>query len=430
MTEHAHAVNAAVTGLSALPGAGKPFSSVLAMCRFLNHDAVTPAALVEPVQDAVRRALADAAAPVALVAHDWCMFSFHTHASKEDRYQRSHEHDLGYELSTALVIDPTSGRPLGPMEFRLRTADDLLTTRPGGATEPPGHLDELTAVMAETARWNLGRPAVHVIDAEADSVAHYRRWAADGHRFLVRADVARRVTWRGDSALLRDVIDALALQFRDIPEPGGRPLRAATRAGDGRVQVVETAVVLDRPAKTTVNGKKSDVPGPPLPLRLVLTRVVGDTGVVLAEWLLFTNAPAAFDAAEIARWYCHRWRIETYHKLLKTAGQNAEQWQQETGDAFFNRLIVATMACLTVWHLRQDDSADATRLKAVLVRLSGRQMKWKAADTAPALLAGLEKLLALVNLMATDDLADILALARRVLPTLFDTGQRKPAEKM
>lgn len=422
MTEHAHAVSAAVTGLSALPGAGKPFSSVLAMCRFLNHDAVTPAALVEPVQDAVRQALADAAAPVALVAHDWCMFSFHTHTSKTDRYRRSHEHDLGYELSTALVIDPASGRPLGPMELRLRTADALLTTRPGGAAEPPGHLDELTAVMAEAARWDLGRPAVHVIDAEADSVAHYRRWAADGRLFLVRADVTRRVTWRGDSALLRDVIAALALQFRDIPEPSGRPLRAATRAGDGRVQVVETAVVLDRPAKATVNGKKVEVPGPPLPLRLILTRVVGGTGVVLAEWLLFTNAPAVFDAAEVARWYCHRWRIETYHKLLKTAGQNAEQWQQETGDAFFNRLIVATMSCLTVWHLRQDDSADATRLKAVLIRLSGRQMKWKAADTAPALLAGLEKLLALVNLMATDDLADILALARRVLPTLFPTG--------
>ena len=359
MTEHAHAVNAAVTGLSALPGAGKPFSSVLAMCRFLNHDAVTPAALVEPVQDAVRQAVAAAAATVALVAHDGCMFSFHTHPSKEDRYQRSHENDVGYELSTALVIDPVSGRPLGPMEFRLRTADALLTTRPAGATEPPGHLDELTACMAETARWALGRPAVHVIDAEADSVAHYRQWAAAGHLFLVRADVNRRVTWRGESALLRDVIDALARHFRDIPGPAGRPVRAATRAGAGRVQVVETAVILDRPAKTTVGGKKVEVPGPPLPLRLILTRVVGDTGVVLAEWLRFTNAPAA---------------------------------------------------------------VDATRLKAVLIRRSGRQMKWTAADTAPALLAGLEKLLALVNRMATDDLADILALARRVLPTLFATG--------
>ena len=39
--------------------------------------------------------------------------------------------------------------------------------------------------------WNLGRPAVHVIDREADSVTHYRRWADAGHAFVVRADQSR-----------------------------------------------------------------------------------------------------------------------------------------------------------------------------------------------------------------------------------------------
>jgi len=182
--------------------------------------------------------------------------------------------------------------------------------------------------------------------------------------------------------------------------------------------------VRPRPAKTRVGDTQVEVPGPPLPLRLVLTRVVGDVGVVRAEWFLLTNVAAAFDAAPVARWYCYRWQIESYHELLESAGMNAEGWEQESGVAFARRLVVASMACLTVWQLRRDDSAEAARLKAVLVRLSGRQMRWGVADTAPALLAGLEKLLAVADVLATHDLGDILALAlaRRVLPTLFHSG--------
>ena len=181
-------------------------------------------------------------------------------------------------------------------------------------------------------------------------------------------------------------------------------------------------MILDRPAKTWIDGVQKEVPGPPLPLRLVLTRAVDELGVVRSEWLLFTNVPATFDAATIARWYAWRWRIETYHKLLKTAGMNAEEWQQTSGDAFLKRLVIASMACLTVWHLQQETSEEAVRLKGILIRLSGRQMKHGVKDTAPALLAGLEKLLAVVDLLETHDLESILNLARRYLPNLFSSA--------
>jgi hypothetical protein len=415
-------VNAAVTGLSALPSTAQPFASVLAQSRFLNNPGVPLAALIEPPQEAVRRAVAASAARVALVVHDWCMFAFRTHVSKWDRYQRSHDGDLGYELGTALVVDAADGRPLGPMEFRLRAAGGMLTTRPGGAACPPGHVDELLDVMRQSRRWDLGRPLVHVIDREADSVGHYRQWQAAGHHFVVRADAKRWVSWRGRAVRLSELAAASRSHFRDARDAAGRPVAVRTAHGIGRVEVAEAAVVLDRPARTRVGDKQVAVPGPPLPVRLVLTRVIDASGVVRAEWLLLTNVPADIGAATVARWYTWRWRIESYHKLLKTAGLNAEEWQQESGAAFAKRLVVASMACLTVWHLHQDDSAGAVRLKAVLVRLSGRQMKRGVTATAPALLAGLEKLLAVVDLLATHDLADILALARRVLPTLFETG--------
>ena len=58
MKEHSHGVNAAVSGLSALPGTGQLFAATRAMTRFLNHPDLAFHALLEPAQDAVRQALA------------------------------------------------------------------------------------------------------------------------------------------------------------------------------------------------------------------------------------------------------------------------------------------------------------------------------------------------------------------------------------
>ena len=53
----------------------------------------------------------------------------------------------------------------------------------------------------------------------------------------------------------------------------------------------------------------------------------------------------------MALWYYWRWRIESYFKLLKSAGQQVEAWQQGTAEAIAKRLVVASMACVVVWRL-------------------------------------------------------------------------------
>jgi hypothetical protein len=433
VSEHTHATDGVVAGLSALPGTARPFASARAMTRFLNHPDIPFAALLEPAQDGIRHAVTASTAAVALVMHDWCMFSFTTHHSKRDRYQRSHDLDRGYELGSVFVVDAANGDPLGPMELRLRTAHAMLSTRGRPTACPPGHIDEVLEVMGEARRWSLDRPLVHVIDREADSVGHYRRWHARAHRFVVRADPGRRAQWQGRSVTLAQIAAALRLEFREAAVDG-RPPPVSTPHGVGRVEVVQTGVVLDRPAKTRVRdeqgqSKQVEVPGPPIPLRLVLTRVVDPLGVVRAEWFLLTNVAEDFSAATVAQWYAWRWRIEGYHKLLKSAGQNAEEWQQETGAAFLRRLCVASVACLTVWHLQRDESAVAARLRRVLVRLSGRQMKHRVESTAPALLAGLGKLLAIDDLLNECGLEEVLALARQILPNLFARRKRPPPVK-
>ncbi|HEY1191638.1 MAG TPA: transposase [Gemmata sp.] len=285
-------------------------------------------------------------------------------------------------------------------------------------------------VMNESRRWNLDKARIHVIDREADSVGHYRQWQSRGHVFLVRADQDRWVRWEKRERPLKDVVAGSNLKFEDVRNARGEPEVISIQAGTGRIRIAATEVVLHRPAKKNTGEKTAggykrqvEVPGPPIPLRLVMTRVVDHVGKVIAEWCVLTNVDkGAVDAATLGRWYAWRWRIETFHKLLKSAGMNAESWQQETGAAFLRRLCVAAMACVTVWHLQREESEEAVRLRTFLVRLSGRQMGSGVESTAPSLLAGLEKLLAIDDVIQTEDLHEILALARRVLPTLFRSG--------
>ncbi len=417
--EHAHVLNAAASGLSTLPGTAKPFACTQAMWRFLAHEDTTLPTLIEPVREAARDTLATCSSPVALIVHDWSMIHFGGHDSKPDRLRRTHATDVGYELATAFLVETDHGTPLGPMELRLRTAHGVLTTRPGGAAAPPGRIDEILDVMKASRDWGLERPLVHVIDREADSVGHYRAWGAAGHRFLVRADVERIVRWEGREHPMPRV--AAALYDRGAFQDTGRDIRFKGEA-PARSWVAETRVVLDRPARTKRDGKKVTVAGEPLTLRLVICRVIDESGTVLAEWFLLTNAPAWYDAATIVQWYYWRWRIESYHKLLKSAGQQVEEWEQESGEAVARRLVIASMACLTVWALRRDESADAAAVRRVLVRLSGRQMKWGVESTAPALLAGLEKLLAVLDVMKEYDLDELSRLVHRSLPHLFNSS--------
>jgi hypothetical protein len=412
--EHTHALTPTTTGPSALPGDRTAFASTQALWRFVNNDAVSLAALMEPVREAGRDALTRCAAGPALIVHDWSVLQYAGHSAKADRLRRTHAADVGYELGTALLVDAAAGRPLAPMELRLRTGQGLVSSRPGGVTAT-NNVEEVLGVMAAAAAWGLGRLLVHVIDREADSVDHYRRWHAARHRFLVRADADRRVRWQGQE------IKLAALAERLWSAGGFAATSPELAVGDtaGRLHVAATVVVLHRPAHRRLGGRPVRVYGPPLPLRLVATRVVAATGTVLAEWLLLSNVSGSIPAETLARWYAWRWRIESFFKLLKTAGQQVERWEQTTPAAIAKRLAIASMSCLMVWLLHGDPRPMAATLRRLLIRLSGRQMKHGVGSTAPALLAGLEKLLAALDLLDQYSPDDLRCLLQQCLPQFF-----------
>jgi len=403
---HMRSAPALAAGVASLPSCREAFSATQATWRFLNNDRVGLPKLIEPVREVGRSRIKQLNSRFALLVHDWCKLSFVY--EKDDATKLTHEKDVGYELTTALLVSADDGSPLAPMEIHLKTGAGVLSTRDPAPKDVP-HLDQVLPTMMASREWKLDKSLLHVIDREADAVDYFRKWHAAGFKFLVRAD-DRRVRWSGKSLLLSEIGRSLALgkAFSKVTDEASYQGKAA------QLWVAETQVVLDRPAKKNVKGKRFKVAGPPLHLRYIVVQLRNWKGQVLAEWKLLTNAPKRVPADHLARCYYWRWRIESYFKLLKSHGQQLEQWQQQTGLAIARRLLVASMACVVVWQLQADETPQAAELKRVLIRLSGRQMKRNRPHTAPALLAGLWVLLSMLALLEHYDLAELKRIAARI----------------
>jgi len=333
--------------------------------RFLNNERVRLTALVEPLREAGKLGCAESPSDFVLLAHDWSKMDYGRHEAKRDRRQLTHEHDIGYDLTTALLVDAHSGMPLAPMQMHVKTADAVYGTSENPPTPDDHHLEQLQPTMEEVSDWDLPRRVVHVIDREADSLGHFRKWDSAGHLFLVRCD-DRRVLWKDDRWLISEIADHFDREclFEDARE-------VAFQGKSARQEVAEATIVLHRPHKTRKDGKQHDIPGRPLEMRLVVARIVDEDDYLLAQWTLLTNVPADLvDASRIAEWYYRRWRIESFFKLLKSHGQELEHWQQETGEAIARRLLVAAMACVVVWTLQRCQTSEAEEIKQVLIRLS------------------------------------------------------------
>jgi len=404
-----------------LPGAGKAFASTQAMWRFLQNDHMPRTTLVQPLWSHAREVLAAEQPEFVLVVHDWSQLQFRRHEDKEDRIDLSAEWNQGYELLTSLLVSTKDGRPIAPLVQALEASDGVHGTYSACVQPAQSHLDALRPMMRTVEKAALGPRCVHVIDREGNAVFYLRKWAKQKRLFLVRSDDNRVVRHEGEEYAVRDLAQLLAQ--RGLFHSNGEVLYHGRCAMQ---EVAETTVVLDRPAyqQRPKHGQASRVVirGEPLSLRLVVSRVFDEQHQLLAEWYLLTNVPESVDDATVALWYYWRWRIESYFKLLKSAGLQLEDWQQATAERILRRLLIAGMACTTVWQLARDPSPAAAEARSLLIRLSGRQMKRKRLFTEPALLAGLWVLLSMLDVLDHYTIADLRRAAALSFPALKYIG--------
>jgi hypothetical protein len=424
VAEHSGHAHRGAAGPNVLPNEASTKAAAMAAWRFFHNPRLTTTCLAQPLLQAAQDAADHHCQHYALVPMDWSKLDYSNHASKTDRLVLGHATEQGYKLLSALLLSDRDGQPLAPLCQQLLTADGLLSSRFDRLRQPRSALDELAPVMHFLADLPLGKPAVFFIDAEADSVFHLRLWQRRGWRYLVRCDDDRYVRLddgTGEELRLPAVAERLQQQQAFVP------VREVDYHGQQVSQyVAEQAVILDRPAhlNRTVEGKRTrpTIPGEPLALRLVITELRDERGVVLERWYLLTNVPAEVPAATLALWYYWRWKVETYFRLLKSAGQEVEHWQQEDGRGLLKRLLVASMACVLAWRLAHSEAPPAAEARRVVMRLSGRQLEHGKEYTLEGLLAGTWVLLALTALLEQMPASRLKQMADFVL-----TGATAPA---
>ncbi len=396
--------HAATNGLKLLLKNSEQFSQVQAAWRFLNNDNVSTEALFEPIMNALTIGIKKQCSKFVLAMTDWSHIDYKHHDSKKELISENRKDNgvkKGLDLQTTLAVSDVTGEPIAPIAHNLKTTKKFYSTYKDAIKLGTTHLEEL-AVRAEWIASNLQteKKIVHIVDRESDSVAFMRDLSKIDALFLLRVKNNSKLY------LPKEKIDIKQGDLADKLPLGTKVQEMKYRKKNVSIYVNECDVEVRRDATkfiTHKDGKKKlqKTSGDTLKARFVVERLVDKNQQVVAQWLLVTNIlDKSVTAETLATWYYYRWKIESYFKLLKSSGFNMEEWQQREPVALFRRLLVVSYSCVLVWKIANDTSTNAKKIREFLVSLSGRLIQKDKEFTHPALLAGLENYIQMLDLMS------------------------------
>ncbi|HBY99053.1 MAG TPA: IS4 family transposase [Chloroflexi bacterium] len=321
------------------------WADIKAAYRFFDHDKATPEGIRAPHQQRTVERMAQHARVLAVQDPTFLNYTHHPQTEGLGPIGTKSQKQGGFGLHSTLASTP-EGLPLGVLT-------QAVFIRP--EDEPPHRPEEWRLLPIEdkaSYRWRqafeqtlaLAPPGVEVItvcDREADidelvAVAQPRQAPvvvrASSNRALLDEEV--RQLWPKVEG--RPIAGQLS-----VHRPGNdkRPAREAT------VSARSGSVTLRPPWRP--NGQKL----PAVTLNAVLVREENPPADIdePIEWLLLTNTPVtAFEEAQgVIAWYCARWQIEVFHKVLKSGGR-VEACRLQTADRLHR--FVALMSVIA-WRL-------------------------------------------------------------------------------
>jgi len=393
------------------------WSQSQAAWRFYNNDNVDISSLNDPIIEEVVKEINKRKGEHVLVPYDWSHLDYKKHSKKQDLIITNSENQKGYDFQSSIALDE-KGNPLGALAQNLKSESKIYSTYDDNIDKSLTHLEELIERTRHVrSNLNIDKKIVDIIDREGDSIALMREYEKNNWLYLIRAK-------RNATVYLPD-------EDRDVKQgeladelPNGKyvktiKFRVNKKREDVNIYVNEIEVEIKRDATKSVldkDGKKRIVktPGETIKSRLVVERLIDKNGNIVAQWILLTNVSTDIPAKTIATWYYHRWKIESYFKLLKTAGFNLESWQQETPQALFKRLLVVSYACLFVWKIQNSKDKNAPAVRRFLVQLSGRLIEKGKEYTTPALLAGLWVFLKMMNVLEIYDVDKLFEFKKQI----------------
>lgn len=336
---------------------GVAWAMSMAAWRFFNNGSVALSAAYDVVRSAIREVLAQSTQ--CFVVHDVSVLDFSGHDAKSDRVLIGDHRGLGYEVYSALVLDPR-GNAIGPVFQEIRAAggahsSEVLTKREAkrGIAKFVGHIEQMEKAVAAIASHLVGKRIVHIGDREFEDIKAMRLWMKTHAEFIVRVQhLNRRV-------LFGDVHMSLATACEDV-----RLRRQGTIEKDGvryRRWLGEIEVTLDGFSRRGRHRGETPKKGDPIALRCIIVELRSPDRETI-RWVLFTNTAESIDW--IVQAYVWRWRVERYFYLIKV-GFKLTDWTQQTAEAIARKLAVTSLAAMIVYKLLDPEHDDPDRESAI-----------------------------------------------------------------
>lgn len=338
--------------VASIPAACRGWAETLAAYRFFSNEKVGEAKILAAHRDATL--LRMAALPVALVAQDTTELDFSAQPNTQGLGPLNSETRVGMFAHPSLAISP-DGRCLGTLAATIWAREALRDKRA---------YKKLPLEQKESARWLEGYAlaseaaaelpetrVVSVSDREADiyelflAPAQRRREGKACADWIVRAHQNRRLeTDDSEVVCLRKRLAAapiLGVRHLDLSRTPKRSPRAAlvtVRAVEGLAPRApyRPGATLEPARINAVWLRETDAPAGTEPL----------------DWLLLTSLPTAQldDALRVADYYCCRWQIEVFFRVLKS-GCRIEQLQLEKAERLRRCIALYLIVAWRVLHV-------------------------------------------------------------------------------
>lgn len=334
-----------------IPMACQDWANTKAAYRFLSNSSVNESNILAGHLQATRARVA-ATDGLILVLQDTTEFSYQRRnperigaiglvPSRRDENGRLRLHTVcGLLMHSSLAVTP-EGLPLG-----LTAAKFWTRTKFKGANALKRRINPTRVPIEEkeSYRWLenmrqstalLGAPErlVHIGDRENDIYEFFCEAHAAGTHFLVRTCVDR---------LAGDGGHTIADEMSEVS------VQAIHRIAVSKDEHADIELRYRRIQVLPPIGKQKRYP--PLSLTVLHARECGaPEGRAPIDWRLITDLPVTTPAQAIEKldWYAQRWKIELFHKILKS-GCRAEDARLRTADRLANLIAIF---CILSWRL-------------------------------------------------------------------------------
>jgi hypothetical protein len=340
---------------ASLPLACQDWANTKAAYRFFSNERVSEAEILAGHFQSTRDRFAATDGPI-LVVQDTTEFTFQRQRAEavgityrvnsgRDKAGRFRMHTVcGLLMHSSLVIT-TEGLPLGLSAIKFWSRQRFRGT---AALKRKINPTRVAIEHKESIRWLenmrqsmalLGEPArcIHIGDRESDIYELFCTAQELGTHFIVRSCVDR-LAGDGDHTIA-DEMDEVRVQGVHAIE---------VRDSKGRVETVTVELRYRRICVLPPVGKQKRYPA------LSLTVIHAKEPKAPADrpgidWKLITDlpVPTCKAAIEKLRWYAMRWKIEVFHKILKS-GCRVEEARLRTAERLVKLIAVL---CILSWRV-------------------------------------------------------------------------------